>query len=170
MSKNQCWGSLTFWYGSGCGFSDPHLWLTDPDVNPGGPKTYGSWFGTLVHLHHSSKIKVINSLQNSRNQGFSYYFCLMMKGSGDGSVLVTNGSGCGSRRPKNVRILRIRIRNPTQAIFFFTLPCSTAGGDDGSYSSSGTHIKNTLALHLLEVGTNYRSNNIAHFTFKTSED
>jgi hypothetical protein len=28
--------------------------------------------------------------QNSKNQGFSYYFCLMMKGSGSGSVLVTN--------------------------------------------------------------------------------
>jgi hypothetical protein len=29
---------------------------------------------------------------------------------GSGSVLVTNGSGCGSERPKNIRILRIRIR------------------------------------------------------------
>jgi hypothetical protein len=49
----------------------------------------------LVHLHHSSKIKVIKKSQNSRNQGFSYryYFCLMMEGSGDGSVLVINGSG-----------------------------------------------------------------------------
>ncbi len=27
---NQCWGSVTFWYGSGCGSSDPYLWLTDP--------------------------------------------------------------------------------------------------------------------------------------------
>jgi hypothetical protein len=33
-----------------------------------------------------------------------------MEGSGAGSVLVTNGSGCGSVRPKNIRILRIRIR------------------------------------------------------------
>jgi hypothetical protein len=38
------------------------------------------------------------------NQGFSYYFCLMIEGSG--SVLVTNGSG----RPENIRILRIRMR------------------------------------------------------------
>ncbi len=40
---------------------DPYLWLTDPDSDPGGPKTYGSGskcrLGTLVHLHHSSKIK-----------------------------------------------------------------------------------------------------------------
>jgi hypothetical protein len=41
------------------------------------------------------KEKVIKKSQNSRNQGFSYYFCLMMEGSGSrsgaGSVLVTNG-------------------------------------------------------------------------------
>jgi hypothetical protein len=35
-----------------------------------------------VHLHHISKIKVIKQSQNSRNQGFSYYFCVMMEGSG----------------------------------------------------------------------------------------
>ncbi len=34
--------------------------ITDPDADPGGPKTYGSYrsgcgFGKLVHLHHSSK-------------------------------------------------------------------------------------------------------------------
>jgi hypothetical protein len=36
--------------------------------------------------------------QNSRNQGFSYYICLMIEGS-------------RSRRPKNTWIRRIRIRN-----------------------------------------------------------
>jgi hypothetical protein len=46
--------------------------------------------------------------QNSRNQGFSYYFCLMIEGSGSGSIPLTNGPGSG--RPKNIRI-RIRIRN-----------------------------------------------------------
>ncbi len=48
--------------------------------------------------------------QNSRNQGFSYYFCLMIEGSGSesGSVPLTNGS----RRPKItwIRWIRIRIR------------------------------------------------------------
>ncbi len=38
-------------------------------------------------------------LQNSRNQGFSYYFCLMIEGSG--SRPLTNGSG--SRRTKTYR-------------------------------------------------------------------
>ncbi len=42
---------------------------------------------------------------------FFYYFCLMMEGSGAESVLGTIGSGCGSGRPKNIWILRIRIRN-----------------------------------------------------------
>ncbi len=53
---------------------------------------------------------------NSRNQGFSYYICLMIEGSGSGSragsgIPLTNGSGSG--RPKNTRIrwIRIRIRN-----------------------------------------------------------
>ncbi len=45
--------------------------------------------------------------QNSRNQGFSYYICLMIEGSG--SIPLTNGSG--SRRPKNRWIWWIRIRN-----------------------------------------------------------
>jgi hypothetical protein len=34
----------------------------------------------------------------------------MMEESGCGSVIVTNGSGCGSGKPKNIRILRIRMR------------------------------------------------------------
>ncbi len=27
----QCWGSMTFWCGSGFGSPDPYLWLMDPD-------------------------------------------------------------------------------------------------------------------------------------------
>jgi hypothetical protein len=61
--------------------------------------------------------------ENSRNQGFSYSFCLMIEGSGSGSragsgsgsIPLTNGSGSG--RPKNtwIRIrIRIRIRNTVQ--------------------------------------------------------
>ncbi len=43
--------------------------------------------------------------QSSRNQGFSYYFCLVIEGSGSeagsksGFIRLTNGSGSGSRRP-----------------------------------------------------------------------
>jgi hypothetical protein len=32
-------------------------------------------FEGTVHLHHFSKIKRQKESQNSRNQGFSYYFC-----------------------------------------------------------------------------------------------
>jgi hypothetical protein len=39
--------------------------------------------------------KKIKKSQNSRNQGFSYYFCLMIEGSGFGSVPLTNGSVSG---------------------------------------------------------------------------
>jgi hypothetical protein len=30
--KPQCWGSVTFWCGSGS--ADPYLWLKDPDPDP----------------------------------------------------------------------------------------------------------------------------------------
>jgi hypothetical protein len=43
---------------------------------------------------------VIKKSQKCRNQGFSYYFCLMIDGSGSGHIPLTNGSG--SRRPKNM--------------------------------------------------------------------
>ncbi len=46
--------------------------------------------------------------QNNRNHGFSYFFCLMME-----------GSGSGSWRPQNIRILRIRIHNTLFAVLFF---------------------------------------------------
>ncbi len=66
------------------------------------------------HLHHFSKIKSQKVSLNSRNQGFSYYFCMMIEGSGSGagsgsgSIPPTSGSGSG--RPKNTWILWIRIR------------------------------------------------------------
>ncbi len=45
--------------------------------------------------------------QNMRNESFSYYICLMIEGSGGGSVPRTNVSG----RPKNIRI-RISTKHP----------------------------------------------------------
>jgi hypothetical protein len=64
-----------------------------------------------LHLHHFSKIKIQKESQNSRNQGFSYNFCMIIEGSGSGSIPLTSGSG--SWRSKNMWILwiRIRIRN-----------------------------------------------------------
>ncbi len=59
--------------------------------------------------HHSYAKFCKKKSQNSRNHGFSYYFCLMLEGSRSGSIPLTNGSG--SRRPKNMWIPWIRIRN-----------------------------------------------------------
>jgi hypothetical protein len=50
-----------------------------------------------AHLHHFSKIKSQKESQNRRNQGFSYYFCMMIEGSGSGAgsgaIPLTSGSG-----------------------------------------------------------------------------
>ncbi len=76
---------------------------------------YSVHYFLKVHLHNFLKIKSQKESQNSRSQGFSYYFCMMTEGSGSGagsvSIILTDGSG--SRRPKNMRIrwIRIRIRN-----------------------------------------------------------
>ncbi len=74
-----------------------------------------AYYFLKVHLHHFSKIKSQKESQYSRNQGFSYYFCMMIdawwSGSGSGSGSIPHGSGSGSVRPKNMRIWWIRIRN-----------------------------------------------------------
>ena len=51
--------------------------------------------------------------QSRRNQGFSSYFCLVTEGSG--SKPLTNGSGSGSRRPKNMWIRNTGRKNAEYA-------------------------------------------------------
>jgi len=115
---------MTFWCGSGSG--DPCLWLmdTDPDADPdpaifvidlqdeNKKKQLKKKFfclllfeGTFTSFFKDKKSK--RSHKNSRSQGFSYYFCLMIEGSG--SIPLTRGSG--SRRPKTMRIRWFRICN-----------------------------------------------------------
>ncbi len=72
-------------------------------------KKFSAYYFLKVYLHHFSKIKSQKESQNKRYQGFSYYFCMMIEGSG--SIPLTSGSGSGFRRPKNMWILWIRIRN-----------------------------------------------------------
>ena len=60
-----------------------------------------------IILNHFSKIERQKS-HNSRNQDFSYHFCLIVEGFG--SIPLTDVSG--SRRPKNIRIRWIRIQDP----------------------------------------------------------
>ncbi len=126
-ASKQCSGSMTFWGGTGSGSTDPCLRLMDPDSDPAifvidlqdaskkliFNKIFPASYFLKVHLHHFSKIKSQKESQNRRNQGFSYYFCMMIEGSGSGSIPRTSGSGSG--RPKNMWIrwirIRIRIRN-----------------------------------------------------------
>jgi hypothetical protein len=84
---------------------------------------FPAYYSLKVHLHHFSKIKIQKESQNRSNQVFSYYFCMMIEGSGSESIPLTSGSGSG--RPKN---MWIRIRNTdfkkacreTQDIPYFT--------------------------------------------------
>ncbi len=66
------------------------------------------------------KIKIRKKSQNSGNQCFSYYFLLMIEGSG--SVSLTNVFGSG--RPKNIWILRILIRRPQHRLLQFIRACT----------------------------------------------
>ncbi len=114
LCYDQRCGSLTFWCGS-----DPDPWIHASEywirillfssltvkmpTKNYFKKNSASYF-LKVHLHHFSKIKSQKESQNStgRNQGFSYYFCMMIEGSGSGSrfgsIPLTNGFGSG--RPK----------------------------------------------------------------------
>jgi hypothetical protein len=90
--KNQCCGSMTFWWGSGSGSADPYLWLMDlyPESDPD-PAIFITdlqdankklilkklfcillFEGTFTSFFKNKKVK-----KKSQSQGFSYYFCLM---------------------------------------------------------------------------------------------
>jgi hypothetical protein len=67
--------------------------------------------------------KIQKKSQNSRNQGFSNYFCLMTERSGSGSKPLTNGSGSG--RPKTCGsgsgTLLLNVRNLHIALTYYHL-------------------------------------------------
>ncbi len=67
--------------------------------------------GTFTSFFEDKKSK---RHHNSRNQSFSYYFCMIIEGSWSGSKPLTSGSESGSWRPKNIWIRWIRIRNTAQ--------------------------------------------------------
>ncbi len=66
MCSKQCWGSMTFWYVSGL----PRVLL---------------FIGTFTSVFQRGK--VIRKSLNSRNQGFSYVFCLVMERSGSVQIM-----------------------------------------------------------------------------------
>ncbi len=112
-------GSMPLTNGSGSGFFYFRHWPSRCQQKTNFFNTiFSAYYFLKVHLHHISKIKSQKESQNSRNQGFSYYFCMMIEGSGSrsragsGSIPLTSGSGSGYWRPKNMWIrIRIRIRN-----------------------------------------------------------
>jgi hypothetical protein len=67
----------------------------------------------FAHLWLSQKVQ--KKSQNSKKQGFPYYFFLLIEefGSGAGSRSIPRTNGSGSGRPKNmwIRLIRIRIHN-----------------------------------------------------------
>ncbi len=82
---------------------DPAIFVIDlRDINKKQifVKNVYAYYFLKVHLHNFSKIKSLKESQNSRNQDFSYYFWMMIEGSG--SIPLTNGSGFGSGRPQNM--------------------------------------------------------------------
>ncbi len=94
-------GSMPLTNGSGCGSGSFyfHHWPSRCHQKTNFKKSFSAYYFLKV-LFTSFFKKVKKKSQNSRNQDFSYYFCLMIEGS-------------GSRRPKNtwIRWIRIRIRN-----------------------------------------------------------
>jgi hypothetical protein len=96
-----------FGSGSGCGSGSCYFVIDLQDANK---KIFFYNFFCLILFEGTftsfSKIKSQEKTQSSKNQGFSYYFCLVIEGSGtgSGSIHLTNGSGSGSRRPKNMWI------------------------------------------------------------------
>ncbi len=82
-------GSVTLTNGSGS-------WYFVIDLQDANKELFFANFFCLLLFrgafsHHISKIKIIKNSQNSRNLGFSYYFCLMIE---------EYRAGSGSRSPK----------------------------------------------------------------------
>ncbi len=124
--RGSC-GSMTFWFGSGS--ADPCLWLMDLDQNPDPNSVrdpaifvidlqdaskklnlkkcfpaYSFFKGTVTSFYKEKKSKRSNKTVGTKS--FLPTFALMILGSG--SVYLTYRS---RSRLKNIRILRIQIRN-----------------------------------------------------------
>jgi hypothetical protein len=89
---------LTNGSGFGSGSCYFHHWPSRRQQKTNLNKSFYAYYWLNIHMHNFSKKKVKKKSQNSRNQG---------------SIPLTNESGSGSRRPKNMWIpwIRIRIHN-----------------------------------------------------------
>jgi hypothetical protein len=124
-------------------------------------KVLFAYYFLKQHLHHFSKIKLTMKSQYISNEG-SYYSCLMIEGSGSGSVPLPKGSGSG--RPKNIRILQIRIRNTTGEVGTTPDPFREVKLFHVSTRNFDTFSKLEFVGFSLIKGTGSRD--IPHFEFK----
>ncbi len=112
------------------------------------PLTNGSRSGCgsaifVIDLQDANKSSNLNDFfahykkksQSSRNQGFSYFFCLVIEGSRAGAESIPLANGSGYRRPKNmwIRWIRwIRIRNTAKQeagqYYLLSLWCNSSWG------------------------------------------
>ncbi len=117
LTHIQCWGSVTFWCGSGS--PDPYLLLMDPDIHQDptpGPTPFFSdfkdaknWIFFIV-FSFTVPSGILSSVLLALFQSAQHLY-EKSEGAGSGSIPLTNGSGSGSGRPKNIRI---RIPNTAQ--------------------------------------------------------
>ncbi len=100
MNLKHC-RSMTFWYryGSGCGSGSS---------DPGSPKNIRIW------IRNTSK----KSQKSHKTVEIKIFLIFYLTG----RVGASNGSGCGSGRPKNIRILRIRMQNTVVDYDYRTCP------------------------------------------------
>ncbi len=102
--------------GSGCESFYFHHWPSSCQQKTNWFKKVFRYITFLRYLYIIFKDKKSKRCQKTVEQGFSYYICLMIvgsgsgsrAGSGSGSIPLTNGSESGCGRPKNTWI---RIRN-----------------------------------------------------------
>ncbi len=124
-----------FWCGSGSGSgsADPCLWLwiqilLFSSLTFKMPTKTNFVFKVFLLITFWRYICIIfkdkksKRSQSSRNQGFSYYFCLVIEGSG--SIPLTNGSSTGSRRPKK-HVDPVDSDSDPQHCDIVSLQCST---------------------------------------------
>ncbi len=109
---NQSSESVTCLYESGS--SDPYFWLTDPDpalfisdLRHAKQIFFNFWRSFLTDKKSSRSHKILES------EGASYYFCLMMGGSGSGTLSTNTAHLYGSKSSyQNVTDLEHRSIHP----------------------------------------------------------
>ncbi len=97
---------------------DPAIFVTDlQDANKKLFifQSFSACYFLKVHLHQFSKMKSQKESQNSRNQGFSLYFCMMIEGMDPDpegpKTYGSNGSGFGTL-PKTLHLSSFLLPQP----------------------------------------------------------